>query len=198
MTLVIGLTGGIGSGKTAVSERFAALGVPIIDTDLLSREVVEPGRPALAEIAATFGRTVIAADGTLDRMQLAQRVFDNPLERKRLEAIVHPHIRDAMLARLAQVDAPYVIVVIPLLFEAGQQDLVDRILVVDAPEAAQRRRVQRRDGFSDEKVSQVLAAQADRARRLQGADDLIRNSGDLADLDAIVRELHQRYLSMSS
>ena len=113
MTLVVGLTGGIGSGKTAVSDRFAALGVPVIDTDLLSREVVEPGRPGLEEIAATFGRDVINPDGTLDRKRLGQRVFANPAERTRLEAILHPRIREAMLARVAQIKAPYVIVVIP-------------------------------------------------------------------------------------
>lgn len=195
MTLVVGLTGGIGSGKTAVSDRFAALGVPVIDTDLLSREVVKPGHSGLEEIASAFGREMIAPDGTLDRNRLRQRVFRNPAERERLERILHPRIREAMLARLAQINAPYVMVVIPLLFESRQTDVVDRVLVVDAPEAAQRQRVADRDGLADKEVAQVLAAQTDRAKRLRGADDVIHNDRTLTDLDQVVSELHQRYLS---
>lgn len=196
--LLIGLTGGIGSGKTAVSDRFAALGVPIIDTDQLSRELVAPGEPALGEIRADFGPEILTDTGELDRPALRRRVFADPAARRRLEAILHPRIREAMLARARSLNAPYVILVIPLLLETGQQDLVDRILVVDTSPEAQRARVRQRDGLEDDQIDQMLAAQIDRNTRLAAADDLIRNDADLHTLDHAVARLHAKYLALSA
>ena len=192
-TLKIGLTGGIGSGKTAVSDRFQALGADVIDTDILSRELVAPGQPALDEITAAFGADMLDADGRLDRAALRRLVFANPPMRAELEAILHPRIRAEMLRRVADSSAPYVVFVIPLLIEAGQQALVDRILLVDAPETLQRQRVAARDGIDDAHIDQVLAAQTDRQTRLQHADDVIRNDGSLANLEAQVDALHEKY-----
>lgn len=196
--LRVGLTGGIGSGKTAVSDRFARLGVPVIDADQLSRELVAKGQPALAEIAALFGPTVLTEAGELDRAALGQRVFADPAARRQLEQILHPRIRDAMQARVAALDAPYVILVIPLLLETGQTDLVDRVLVVDTSPERQRARIRQRDGFSDARIAQILAAQTDRATRLRAADDIIRNDAGLADLDRAVAALHANYLELSA
>ncbi len=196
--LIIGLTGGIGSGKTAVSDRFAALGVPVIDADRLSRELVAQGQPALAEIAAAFGPAVLTAAGELDRAALGRRVFADPAARRRLEAILHPRIRAAMQERIATLTAPYVVLVIPLLLETGQTDLVDRVLVVDASSQRQRERVRQRDRLSDERIEQMLAAQVDRATRLAAAHDVIDNESDLATLDSAVAALHANYLKLSA
>ena len=196
--LKIGLTGGIGSGKTAASDQFAALGARVIDTDLLSRELVEPGQPALADIVAEFGAAMLDSSGRLDRAHLRERVFADSAARKRLEGILHPRIRDEMLQRAAQSDAPYVVFVIPLLFETGQQTLVDRVLLIDVPEAVQRRRVADRDGLDSTQIDAILAAQTDRAARLRLADDVICNDGSLDDLRDAVRALHQRYLQLAT
>ncbi len=192
--LKIGLTGGIGSGKTAVSDLFAELGADVIDTDLLSRELVQPGQPALDEIVATFGREILDPNGRLDRHALRSKVFTDATLRKKLEAILHPKIREEMLARAARSAAPYVVFVIPLLVETGQQDLVDRVLLVDVPEALQRERVAQRDGLSTEQIDQILAAQADRVTRLSHADDIICNDRDRDALVKAVAELHRKYL----
>jgi dephospho-CoA kinase len=193
----IGLTGGIGSGKTAASDRFARLGVSVIDTDLLSRELVEPGQPALAEIAQAFGRDVLDAAGRLDRAALRQCVFADPSRRRRLEAILHPRIREAMLARAEAAGGPYVICVIPLLVETGQQALVDRVLVIDAPPQRQRERVIARDGVATDAVDAILASQVDRATRLAAADDIV-NDGGVAELHAQVDALHRRYIELAT
>ena len=192
--LKIGLTGGIGSGKTAASDHFARLGAEVIDTDRLSRELVEPGEPALAEVVAAFGGQMLDGQGRLDRARLRERVFNDPEARRRLEAILHPRIRDAMLERAARSTAPYVVFVIPLLIETGQQDLVDRVLLIDVPEALQRARVAARDGLEAAQIDGILAAQTDRATRLAHADDVIRNDGAVEDLYAAVEELHRKYL----
>ena len=192
--LKIGLTGGIGSGKTTAGDYFAEFGAEVIDTDLLSRELVEPGQPALAEIVAAFGAEVLDGAGRLDRARLRERVFSDAGARRRLEQILHPRIRTAMLARAEQSTAPYVIFVIPLLFETGQQDLVDRVLLIDVPEAVQRRRAAARDALSDAQIEQIMQAQTDRAMRLRNADDVIRNDGSLDRLRAAVQSLHQQYL----
>ena len=192
--LKIGLTGGIGSGKSAASARFADLGAEVIDTDRLSRELVEPGQPALREIIAAFGEGMLDTQGRLDRGLLRERVFGDAAARKRLEEILHPRIRDAMLARAEDSTAPYVVFVIPLLFEAGQRALVDRVLVIDVPEPLQRARVAARDGFDDAQIAQILAAQVDRTTRLSGADDVICNDGSIAELHAAVDRLHHQYL----
>ena len=192
--LRIGLTGGIGSGKTAASDHFARLGADVIDTDLLSRELVEPGQPALAEIAAEFGRPMLTADGRLDRAALRDRVFGDPAARTRLEGILHPRIRATMLARAEQSRAPYVVFVIPLLLETGQQALVDRVLLIDVPEELQRSRVAARDGADAAQIDAILRAQTDRKTRLQHADDVICNDGDINKLHTAIEDLHREYL----
>ncbi len=192
--LRIGLTGGIGSGKTAASDHFASLGAEVIDTDLLSRELVEPGQVALAEIAVTFGPEVLAMDGRLDRKALREIVFADPDARKRLETILHPRIRDAMLARADHARAPYVVFVIPLLIETGQQDLVDRVLLIDVPEDLQRTRVAARDGLDDAQIDDILQAQTERETRLHHADDVICNDGDIKKLHTAIEKLHRKYL----
>lgn len=196
--LVVGLTGGIGSGKTAVSDRFARLGAPIIDTDLLARELVEPGQPALAEIVADFGADCVDESGRLRRDRLREQVFADPASRRRLEAILHPRIRGLTRQRIAALHAAYCLVVIPLLVETGMTDLVDRVLVVDAPETAQIRRIQARDGVDEAQARRILGAQAHRQRRLALADDVVDNAGDLAELDRQVAALHQRYLALAA
>jgi dephospho-CoA kinase len=191
--LVVGLTGGIGSGKSAVADAFAALGVPIIDTDRIGRELVRPGTPALRAIAEHFGDEVISPGGTLDRAALRRRVFEQPQERIWLEHLLHPLIREQVSRRIAALDATYVIVVVPLLFESGFDSLVDRVLVVDAPEQAQTDRVVRRDGVPREQVTMVIETQMPRADRLERADDVITNDADLDALHAAVEALDARY-----
>ena len=196
--LVIGLTGGIGSGKTAVSDRFARLGAPVIDTDLLARELVEPGQPALAEIVTAFGPDCLDDEGRLHRSRLRERVFADPAGRRRLEAILHPRIRTLARERIARLTVPYCLLVIPLLAETGMTDLVDRVLVVDAPEAMQICRVMARDGIDAIQARRILAAQADRSQRLALANEIVENAGDLAALDHQVAGLHQHYLTLAA
>ena len=196
--LVVGLTGGIGSGKSTVSDRLAANGVPVIDADVISRDLTARGGAALDSIFEVFGDPVRHPDGTLDRDALRQIVFRDPRARERLEAILHPLIRSRMLERLAAIEAPYAVLVIPLLFETGQTDLVDRILVVDLPEAEQLRRVHARTSMDHAEIRRILATQSDRLSRLERADDVIDNSGDLAALHAQVDRLHGRYLQLAA
>ena len=195
--LKVGLTGGICSGKTTVSEIFARLGVPIIDMDVIARQVVEPGSPALAEITETFGPDVLNPDGSLNRQRLRQRIFDSDADRKKLEAILHPRIRAETERRVAELDASYCIIVIPLLAETGQQSLVDRILVVDVPESLQIERLVARDHISIAEAQKILNSQASREDRLHIADDVIHNEGDLASLEEQVRQLHARYIRLA-
>jgi dephospho-CoA kinase len=196
--LVIGLTGGIGSGKSVTADMFAARGVPVIDADIIARELVQPGMPALAEIGDRFGPEFIGPDGTLDRAALAQRIFTDPEARAELEAILHPRIRDRMAAQIEALETPYCVLVIPLLVETGQRDLVQRVLVVDAPEAAQRDRVHRRDSRKPTEIEAVMATQAGREARLAVADDVIHNDTDLAALEAQVEALHRKYLQLAA
>jgi dephospho-CoA kinase len=195
--LVVGLTGGIGSGKTAVSDRFAALGVPVIDTDVIAREVVAPGQPALEEIATAFGPACVGPDGNLDRAELRRQVFADDERRRRLEAILHPRIRAVALERVAGCRAPYLILVIPLLVESGMGDLVDRVLVVDVPESVQIRRVMQRDQVDEAHARAILTAQAGRERRLASADEVITNDGDLDALSMAVEKLHKRFMELA-
>jgi dephospho-CoA kinase len=195
--LKIGLTGGIACGKSAVATGFAELGVPVIDADVLARELVASGQPALAEIAHELGDEFITPDGGLDRARLRRHIFNDAGARKRLEAILHPRIAAEMQARAARLDAPYCLLVIPLLIEAGQQSLVDRILVVDCPEELQRHRLAARDGAAPEQISAILASQIQREQRLAAADDVITNDGTPAQLQARVAELHARYLGLA-
>lgn len=196
-TFVVGLTGGVGSGKSTVANAFSALGVPVIDTDQLARELVAPGQSALDEIVAEFGANVIMANGELDRDAMRQQIFADPAQKSRLESILHPRIRQRIRTLLAGIEAPYSIVVIPLLLEASQVDLVDRILVVDAPEKEQLKRVAARDSLSDNAVMAIINAQADRKTRLDAADDVIVNDQDISALTEHVQELHKHYMDIS-
>ena len=196
-TLVVGLTGGIGSGKTTVANGFSALGVPVIDTDQLARELVEPGQPALNEIIATFGSEAITADGHLDRDYMRQLIFTDSERKSQLEAILHPRIRQRIRTLLADIRSPYCIVVIPLLLEARQMDLVDRILVVDLPENEQLTRVAARDSLSDNAVMAIINSQTDRNTRLAAADDIIVNDRGMSELTGSIQKLHRRYMDIT-
>lgn len=195
--LVVALTGGIGSGKTTVSQRLAELGAAVIDTDLIAHALTAPGGAAMAAIATAFGPGAIAADGSLDRVAMRRMIFNDARARHRIEAILHPLIRARMDEQLAQVQAPYAVLAIPLLFETGWTDVADRILVVDLPESLQVTRVMARGDLSAEEVRPILASQARRETRRQGADDLIDNSGILEDLMARTADLHRRYLRLA-
>lgn len=195
MTSVIALTGGIASGKTAVSDRFAELGVPVIDTDVIAREVVAPGQPLLEAITRHFGGEIVLPDGSLDRKSLRQRVFANDAERNALEALLHPAILDEVQARIAKLNAPYCVVVIPLLAENGRHPWIDRVLLVDTPEAVQLERVMHRDKSSESQARAILRAQASREDRLAIADDVIVNDATLESLLAATDRQHRRYLA---
>jgi len=195
--LVVALTGGIGSGKSTVSQRLAALGVPVIDADVLARELTAGGSDALAEIEREFGPDVLRGDGSLNRAALRRLAFADDACRKRLEAILHPRIRERMQTQAAALTGPYALLVIPLLFETGQAGLADRILVVDAPEAVQLERVQLRAGLAPEEIGRIMASQVSRTERLRRADDIIDNSGDIASLIRQTDELHQTYLRLA-
>ena len=195
---VVGITGGIGSGKSAVSNRFEALGIRVVDADLASRWVVEPGRPALARIAEHFGDDVLATDGSLDRAVLRRLVFADPEERRWLEALLHPLIAEEIRTALTAAESPYAILVSPLLIESGQTEFVDRVLVVDVPETVQIERTMARDDNDEAQVRSIITAQIDRPSRLARADDVIDNDGGLDALDAQVAELHHRYLELAA
>lgn len=195
--LKIGLTGGIGSGKSTVTNIFAELGVPIIDMDVLAREVVMPGQAALEEIKSIFGKDICDTNNELDRKRLRKIVFSDPAKRKQLENIVHPRIRQRVKLLLDKLTAPYCIIVIPLLFETNRQDDVDRILVVDTTVEEQIRRTVQRDNISQDYVRNIIAAQVDRQTRLDQADDIIMNSGDMGKLQAQIRQLHRQYLELA-
>jgi dephospho-CoA kinase len=195
--LRIGLTGGIASGKSTVTQRFAELGVPVIDADVSSRRVVEPGQPGLAQIVARFGNAVLSSDGSLDRPALRELVFKDPSLRQALDAILHPLIRADMEREAMQAKGPYVVLAIPLLIEGGTaRQRVDRVLVVDTDEALQMKRLQARDGSSEEQARAILAAQASRSARLAAADDVLPNLGSVADLRQAVDQLHAQYLHL--
>ena len=195
--LVVGLTGGIGSGKTTVANGFSALGVPVIDTDQLARELVEPGQPALDEIIAVFGKDCITPDGQLKRASIRQQIYSNAGLKLQLEDILHPKIRQRIKTLLADLRETYCIVVIPLLLETHQTDLVDRILVVDTPEKEQLTRVAARDSLSDNTIMAIMQSQADRNTRLQAADDIIVNDRDLESLTERILELHTSYMEIA-
>ena len=195
---IIGLTGGIGSGKSAVAAQFRALGIRVVDADQAARAVVEPGTPALAAIAAHFGPEVIQADGSLDRAALRQRVFDNADERRWLEQLLHPEIGAWLSAQLAAAPGPYAILESPLLFESSQHRMIGRALLVDVPEEVQVARAAARDGNSAEQIRAIMAAQMSRADRRERADDCIDNSGPPEALAAQVAALHQTYLALAA
>ena len=190
----VALTGGIGSGKSLVSDMFARRGVPIIDADVIARELVKPGNPALLEIVHAFGRDVISAKGELNRAELARITFSQASLRKQLETILHPRIRAEVRTQLQKLNADYAIVVIPLLVETGQVEAYNRVLVIDCDEAIQIERVRDRDQRSDAQIRAIMQAQASRAQRLSWADDIIENNGSLQNLEQDVDRLHQSYL----
>ena len=193
---VLGLTGGIGSGKSAVVEEFGRLGVHWVDADHAARWVVEPGRPALASIVERFGETVLAQDGSLNRAALRGLVFRDAAQRKWLEELLHPLIRQEIAEHLARATSPYAIMVSPLLVESGQYRQVDRVLVVDVPEALQVERASRRDQSSEAQIRAILEAQASREERLRHADDVLINDRDRAWLRQEVERLHNFYLTL--
>jgi dephospho-CoA kinase len=193
----VGLTGGIASGKSTVTRLFEALGVPVIDTDVLAREVVAPGEPLLAEISARFGAGVLAEDGSLNRSALRAIVFADAAARTDLEQLTHPAIRARLEERSATLRGPYQLLVIPLLVETAGKTPVDRVLVVDCSEPIQIRRLQARDGTPLEQARQILAAQASREARLAMANDVIVNEGDLGAVRDRVAELHETYVKLA-
>lgn len=195
--LRVGLTGGIGSGKSTAAAIFAGHGVPIIDADEIARRLAAPSEPAFREIVQAFGEDVVMADGKLDRERLRRIVFEDAARRHRLEAILHPRVHDEIERQTRCLNAPYCIIVIPLLIEANQHDLVDRIVVIDVDEDLQRQRVAARGHLPEEQIRQIIAAQLSRSERLRHADDVILNNAALADLRASVDRLHERYLAIA-
>ena len=196
--LRVGLTGGIASGKSVVADMFADLGAPVIDTDVVARQVVAPGEAGLTAVVEAFGSGILNEEGALDRAALRQQVFADHHARRRLEAILHPLIRTRTLAQLEALDSPYALVAVPLLVETGFAALVDRVLVVDCPRSAQLARLMARDEHTQEDAARIIAAQTSREARLEAADDVIDNSGDLSATQTQVRELHERYLELSA
>jgi len=195
---VVGITGGIGSGKSAVSDRFKRYGIKIVDADIASREVVKPGQPALAEISRHFGSDILQADGTLDRAKLRARVFADPDERKWLERLLHPQINAYLQRELQNAESPYAILVSPLMKETGQARYANRILVIDVPEQVQLQRTMKRDANDENQVRAIMAAQISRAERLAMAHDVIVNDAGLDALDAAVARLHEQYLELAA
>lgn len=191
---VVGLTGGIGSGKSTVAKLFSEKGITIIDTDQLARDVIQPGEPALQQIIDRFGHSILAKDGSLDRALLRKKIFADDAERLWLESLLHPLIRKATQQAVTAADSPYCIVVIPLLFETERNPLINRILVIDTPEKTQIERTMARDRLSEEAVRAILKAQISREQRLAGADDIIINDGTLKTLKMRVENLHEDYL----
>jgi len=197
--MIIGVTGGIGSGKTAATDCFSSLGIDVVDADLMSREVVKKGKPALAQIAARYGeKKILLDDGSLNRKALRDIIFRNKDEKNWLETLLHPQIRDEIVSRLESSTSAYCILSSPLLLETDQQSLCNRILVIDAPEHLQIARTTSRDSTDEQSVKAIMSSQLARAERLASADDVITNDSDLATLQQAVTQLHQTYLSMST
>jgi len=191
----VGLTGGIASGKSMVADLFAAHGIPIIDTDILARKIVEPGQPGLGAVVATFGNEVLRPDGTLDRALLRSMIFADPVKRKQLDGLLHPLIMDAAISAGEAAGGPYQIFAVPLLTETAFDRLMDQVLVVDCDPELQRQRLMSRDHESAQSANAIIASQASRQERLAIADDVILNDGTLRELEAKVERLHQQYLA---
>ena len=196
---VVAITGGIGSGKTTVANQFAALGIEVVDADLIAREVVAPGTPALAAITSHFGPEILTEQGLLDRRVLRERIFSDQAAKSWLNALLHPIIRSEMLRQCAAVSSPYCLLVVPLLVENRLTELADRVLVIDVDEATQIERTCRRDGVSREQAQAILASQASRSERLAMADDVLDNqSGTTETIRARILALHETYLAFAS
>ena len=199
MTFVVGLTGGIGGGKSTAAREFERLGASVVDTDAIAHELTAPGGAALAHIKALFGEAFISPSGAMDREAMRERVFSDPAAKRALEQLLHPMIRAEAERRIDAAGAPYVIYVVPLLVESGDyRSRVDRVLVVDAPEALQVERARSRSALPEREVRAIMAQQLPRAARLAAADDVIDNSGALEALRAQVAALHARYLKMAA
>ena len=198
LPLRVGLTGGIASGKTIVADMFAELGVPVIDTDVIAREIVMPGKPALEEIRQRFGEAMITDSGTLDRGLMRKTIFSDNAARQDLEAILHPRIGTETRRRSEEADGDYQIIVVPLLVESSLRNFVDRVLVVDCDKETQITRLMARDAETWEQAERILAAQSSREERLEIADDVVDNSGDLGETRARVTALHHDYLQLSA
>jgi dephospho-CoA kinase len=194
---VVGVTGGIGSGKSAATHRFADLGIDIVDADLASRAVVEPGTPALQQITEHFGDTILIPGGALDRAALRKRIFDNEQEKQWLETLLHPLIGKEIRRELESATSRYVIFVSPLLIEAQQDIYCDHVLVIDVPEELQVQRTVSRDNNDEAQVRRIINSQATRQQRLDKADDVIENIGELPELERQIDQLHQKYLVMA-
>ncbi|HET9351348.1 MAG TPA: dephospho-CoA kinase [Burkholderiales bacterium] len=198
MPLVVGLTGGIGSGKSAAADAFEKLGATVVDTDAIAHELTGSGGAAVAEVARQFGKAFVDASGAMDRMRMRDLVFSDAEEKQRLEALLHPMIRAESERRIAAAKGPYVIYVVPLLVEStGYRDRVARVLVVDCPEALQISRVRQRSMLPEAQVKRIIDSQIKRERRLAAADDVIDNSSDLAALHKQVGALHEKYLALA-
>jgi dephospho-CoA kinase len=199
MKLVVGLTGGIGSGKSAAADEFGRLGASVVDTDRIAHELTQAGGAAIAEVERVFGRAAIDASGAMDRAKMRARVFADPAAKKALEALLHPMIREESRRLIRASQGPYVVHVVPLLIEsADYRQRVDRVLVIDCPEALQIERVRARSGLPEHEVRAIMASQATRAERLAAADDVVDNSGSLDALRKQVAALHRRYLGYSA
>lgn len=196
--LRVGLTGGIGSGKTTVKNFFDELGAPTIDADEISHKITKPGQAAFDEVVALFGKESLDETGNLDRKRLRALIFDEPELKQKLEAIIHPRVRAQIREFTDRVDYPYCIICIPLLLETGAQSTVDRVLVVDAPEELQVARVSLRDNAEERQTRSIIRSQAGREQRLNTAHDIIVNDGNINDLKAQVENLHKRYMMMGS
>ena len=196
---IVGVTGGIGSGKSTVAALFAALGAGVVDTDAISRQLTGPGGAAIPAIREKFGDDFINEDGSLSRTVMRERVFNHPPARKQLEAIMHGRIQDAVMAALEAASEPYVLLVVPLLIEVGSyRPILSRVLVVDCEEENQIKRASIRAGMTPTAVRAIMAAQTDRKTRLRVADDVIENNADLASLETVVRQLDRQYRTMAS
>ncbi len=195
--LIIGLTGGIGSGKSVASDKFKSLGITIVDADVASRTVVEPGKPALKEIEDHFGSGIITAEGKLDRNNLREIIATDPEERKWLESVLHPKIGEQITKEISESTSVYTLFVAPLLLETNSQEMCSRVVVVDVPKDVQIQRTAKRDKVSPNQVEQMVAAQMEREKRLEKADDVLLNSGTIEDLEKQVEELHKKYIKMA-
>ena len=194
--LIIGLTGGIGSGKSVASDKFASLGITVVDADVASRTVVEPGKPALQEIESHFGSEIITEDGQLDRAKLREIIASDAEERKWLESVLHPRIGEQIAKEISESSSPYTLFVAPLLLETNSQEMCARVVVVDVPNDVQVERTAKRDKVPTDQVEQMVSAQMEREKRLEKADDVLLNTGTIEELEKKVEQLHKKYLQM--
>ena len=199
MALVVGLTGGIGSGKSAAADEFARLGATVVDTDAIAHELTGPGGAAIPAVKRQFGSAFLDASGAMNRTRMRELVFSDPQQKQRLEALLHPMIRAESARRIASASGPYTVHVVPLLIESpGYRERVGRVLVVDSPEELQVSRVRQRSGLPESEVRRIIAAQIQRDKRLAAADDVIDNSGTISALQQQVQKLHETYLKLAA